>query len=205
MNVGVPLAHFDRGKPFYPLVMQYIIHLIGYKDLGCQGEIGESVICDAIARLSLCHLNDKQQRHLGFLLSPLELKSAVLPDRLNIPTDIVAKELASNVMDGIRHVLVSAANVLILAHELCKDKAAHDTGPLWEFLRHCRNAAGHGGYFNLLNGEPKRPAMWRSLEILPSLQGTPLLQAEQDGAFFLGPADPILLLWDIEQAYPGLA
>jgi hypothetical protein len=93
--------------------------------------------------------------------------------------------------------------MLVLAHELCKGKAAHDTGPLWEFLRHCRNAAGHGGKFNFKHGEPRRPAKWGAVEIVLGLQGSPLFKGA-DGVGLLGPADPILLLWDIEQAYPTL-
>ncbi len=35
------------------------------------------------------------------------------------------------------------------------------------------------------------------------LQGTPLFKG-LDGVGFLKPADPVLLMWDIEQAYPTL-
>jgi len=87
----------------------------------------------------------------------------------------------------------------MLAHEICKRKPARDTGPLWECLRHRRNAAGHGGRFNFLNGEPTRPAVWGSLEIVRGLQGMPLFHTPSS-AGLLRFGDPLYLLRDIEQA-----
>jgi hypothetical protein len=211
VNGSIPLAHFGRGKPFYPLVMQYALQLVGFKELAIRGAMGGADIKQAVNQvvglpeqkaIAAANLAENLEKLLG----PLELRSAVMGSQaLLVPVDDIAKEVVSNVWFLSTYLMRSAGSVLILGHELCKDMTAHDTGPLWEFLRHCRNAAGHGGNFNLLHGEPKRPAKWRSLEILPALQGTPLFQREKDGSYFLGPADPILLLWDIEQAYPSLA
>ena len=39
MTTKVPINHFDRSKPFYPLVMNYLILLIGFKDLAACGII----------------------------------------------------------------------------------------------------------------------------------------------------------------------
>ena len=97
----------------------------------------------------------------------------------------------------------SASNVLILAHELCKDKQYHDVSEIWEFLRHCRHAAAHGGSFNFLHGEPRRPAKWGKFEIASMLQGTPLFK-EQNKQGLISPGDVVRLLWDIEQAYPSM-
>lgn len=74
---------------------------------------------------------------------------------------------------------------------------------MWEFLRHCRNAAAHGGKFHLLNGEPCRPANWGRFSIVASMHGTPLV-FNQGSAGLLSPGDPLRLLWDIEQTYPGI-
>ena len=205
----VPVAHFDRAKPFYPLVTQYAAQLVGFKELAVRGVLGRPDIEQTIRNVTGLPRKESVDaanaaENLAKILGPLELRSSVFPMPLVVSVDDIANELASNLRSFFSYVLLSAGNVLILAHELCKDKAAYDTGPLWEFLRHCRNAAAHGGKFHFLHGEPKRPATWRTLEITRGLQGSALFQGH-DGMGFLGPADPIRLLWDIEQAYPTLA
>ena len=37
MNIKSTLLYFDRGKPFYPLVMEYAIQLMGLKDFHLRG------------------------------------------------------------------------------------------------------------------------------------------------------------------------
>jgi hypothetical protein len=94
-------------------------------------------------------------------------------------------------------------NLLIVAYEIAKDYMKGEVGnsePMWEFLRHARNAAAHNGKWNLLNGEPRHSAEWRSIRLDPSFHGKDLL----GGSGTLGLADPIFLLWDIEQKYPGM-
>jgi hypothetical protein len=92
--------------------------------------------------------------------------------------------------------------VLVMAHEISKDKPWHNHDPLWEFLRHCRNAVAHGGYFHFKNNEPRRPAFWGSFILSPASNRAPLFK--KDGGI-LSPGDPIRLLWDIEQAYPEMS
>jgi hypothetical protein len=50
-----------------------------------------------------------------------------------------------------------------------------DRAPVLEFIRHLRNAVAHGNVFNLVNGEPRRPARFRQFEITANLHGTPVL------------------------------
>lgn len=209
MSANVPLAHFDRSKPFYPLVMQYCIQLVGFKELTVRYVAGTSTLQEAICRVT--RLSPEQSTdaaglaaNLKKLLGPLELCSSFRAEPLKVPVDDIAQEVGSNAVFLGSHLMLSAGSVLVLAHEMCKHKSAHNTGPLWEFLRHCRNAAGHGGKFNFLHGEPRRPANWGAVEIVSGLQGSQLFKGA-DGQGLLGPADPIFLLWDIEQTYPGLA
>jgi hypothetical protein len=208
MNNPFQLVQFDRSKPFYPLVLNYFIQLIGFKELVIRGVLGGSDLKQAVSKIT--GLADEKSEdaaklaiELQQLLGPLQLASSVSGTYLLLPADDIAKEFASNVLFVSNHLMLSAGSVLILSHELCKDKPAHDQGPLWEFLRHCRNAAGHGGKFSFQNREPRRPAKWRALEIVAGLHGTPLFKGT-DGVGFLCPADPILLLLDIEQGYPAL-
>ena len=90
---------------------------------------------------------------------------------------------------------MSTSSLLISAWELTNNR--NKRHELWQFLKHCRNAAAHAGTFHFKPGEPKRPAKWRTLEIKASLQGKPLFSAPmKDG--FIGPGDVIYLLADIE-------
>ena len=112
-------------------------------------------------------------------------------------------EIAGNANYLLRSFMKSAGSLLIVAHEISKDNPWHDHGPLWEFLRHCRNAAAHGGSFNLLHREPKQPATWGSFQITACMRGASLFKGVDPNGI-LSPGDPIRLLWDIEQAYPAM-
>lgn len=46
-----------------------------------------------------------------------------------------------------------------------------DASPEIQFFRHLRNACAHGNRFHLKKGEPKRPAKFRSLEVLSKHHG----------------------------------
>jgi hypothetical protein len=58
--------------------------------------------------------------------------------------------------------------------ELSKNGYFNKT-PELELFRHLRNGISHGNTFNLLNGEPKRPAKFKSFEITPALHGQNVL------------------------------
>ncbi len=204
--------HFDRGKPFYPLVMNYLAQLIGVKELALRGITGPEGLEELVARIpalgavpagsdaKVAEVRDGL-RKLG---GPLQLRSEYQDSSITIDIDDIARDVVANHLYLLASTMRAAGGVLILAHELSKDAAWHDAGPLWEFLRHCRNAAAHGGSFNLLHGEPRRPASWGSFVITPQLQGTSLFK-DAAGAGLLSPGDPIRLLWDIEQAYPQMS
>ncbi|MBZ0298454.1 MAG: hypothetical protein K8J31_01880 [Anaerolineae bacterium] len=204
----VSLAHFDRGKVFYPLIMQYLIQLLGQKELMIHGltQLFSDLQQIIVVKPGSEQIDDMDdfQKKLSKLLGPLEMASSILPQPLIVPVEMISRDFVENHNYLLDFTLLSAGNMLILAHELCKDKPAHDTGPLWEFLRHCRNAAAHGSKFVFRNDEPKRQAKWRSSELSRDLQGENLFK-KVGGKGLLLPADPIYLLWDIEQAYPDLA
>jgi len=207
-----PVNHFDRGKPFYPLVMNYLIQLLGFKELAARGLIGAREISVEDLQKATREPFDTADRAavesalggLQKLLGPLELKSEFQNDRIIVDVDAIAEEL----IHGNHEYLLSfyiraAANILVLAHEVTKDTSYRDTGPLWEFLRHSRNAATHNGLFHFTHGEPRRLAEWGPFRIEASLQGTSLFK-DARGQGLLSPGDPIRLLWDIEQTYPNI-
>lgn len=91
----------------------------------------------------------------------------------------------------------------MLAHEISKNKPWHTQDPMWEFLRHSRHAVAHNGRFHFANGEPRRRSEWGPFLLTAALHGTRLFK-EGTTEGMLSPGDPILLLWDIEQAYPAM-
>jgi hypothetical protein len=209
--IQVPVNHFDRGKPFYPLVMYYLAQLIGVKELALRGIVGSGSLEELMDRIpalgtvpagseaKVAEVRDGLREISG----PLELRSEYQDNFITIDIDDIARDVVTNSSYLLASMMRSAGGLLILAHELSKDAPWHDTGLLWEFLRHSRHAAAHGGTFNLLYGEPRRPACWGSFEITAELQGTSLFK-DAMGAGLLSPGDPIRLLWDIEQAYPQM-
>ena len=133
---------------------------------------------------------------------PLALKSEFQGNSIVIDTDEIASEIVANHDYLLKFTMKSAGNVLILAYETTIQH--HDHGPLWEFLRHCRNAAAHDGLFHFKKGEPRYSAEWGKFQIEATMQGDPLF-GNKNTHGLLGPGDPIRLLWDIEQAYPALS
>ncbi|MBZ0170078.1 hypothetical protein MELA_03002 [Candidatus Methylomirabilis lanthanidiphila] len=200
---------FDRSKPFYPLVMTVLAQLLGFKELAVRGIVGCRSIDEVMSQFGGPAVVSDQaltslRQSLEAVMSPLELRSEFSANHIRVDVSEMAREIALNGTYLAGSLLYALGTVFVLAHEMSKDKPWHDQGPLWEFLRHCRHAAAHGGRFNLLNGEPRRLAKWGPFEITRSLQGTPLFK-RQDGSGMLSPGDPIRLLWDIEHAYPQMS
>ena len=210
-NTDVSPNMFDRGKPFYPLIMNYVIQLAGWKELAARAFAGASDVKHLFNKQTRPQpLSKKEQTsiaemssNLCKLLGPLELRSEYGDNHISVDIDALARELVSNHSYLISFHMLAAGSVLILAHEICQDKPYHDEGALWEFLRHCRNAAAHGGIFAFQGCEPRHDAAWGRYIIKRPLQGT-LLFKDVDGVGLLSPGDPIRLLWDIEQAYPAM-
>lgn len=211
----VPINHFNRAKPFYPLVMNYLLQLVGFEQIAVRGLVekrdiddGVEKVIDTISTAYTWHQRDPQavaevRRVLNKLVGPLQLKSEFQGNHIKIDFDAVAKELIENFDYLTPFLLRSAGSLIVLAHEMCKDKPYHDQGPLWEFLRHCRNAAAHGGSFAFHKNEPRWPAEWGPFRLTASFQGTPLFKGKNEIGL-LSPGDPIRLLWDIEQAYSNM-
>ncbi|MDQ2730410.1 MAG: hypothetical protein M3Y56_02020 [Armatimonadota bacterium] len=204
---------FETNKPFYPLILNYCLLMVGMKEVFARGLFGPRDIAQALVDQHL--LADTQaegeeqwrQAHqaaeeLSCFNGPEELVCRSQDACIQIDVDALAAEYMPRAGYLLSTFSEAAGSLLLMAHEVCKDEPCHDNGPLWEFLRHCRNAVGHRR-FNFLNGEPRRPAEWRNLKIEPALQGTRLF-GTKDRSGLLSPGDPIALLWDIEQAYPNI-
>lgn len=215
----IPANNFDRSKPFYPLVVNYVVALHGFVELASRHamkvatasveagapQAGPTVLSipgEAVTNERLQDFyRDPANRGVTPLIGRLELRSEVEDAAIAVDPDELAEELFENHYYLLPWTMRAAGMLLVSAWEVTK--ASSDQSPIWEFLRHCRNAAGHGGRFNLLHGEPRRTAAWRTLAVTTSLQGSPLFNGYA-GKGLLSPGDPLRLLWDIEQASPHL-
>lgn len=212
-----PSITFDPAGPFYHLVVVYAAQVHGLLDLtsrairrACEGEIAERVrqgvprdtavaaVCEGVLEShrdqvrALLECSGVAYAGDPYLGSTLDLRAQVLTTRL-------ADELFAQHSDSVDVFNDASAGSLLIAGWALTDHA-HTSDPLWEFLRHCRNAAAHGGRLNLLDGEPSSPARWRTLEVLPVLEGKPLFP-DGHGGGFIGPGDVLYLLSDIERKF----
>jgi hypothetical protein len=212
MKALEPALHFDPSKPFYGIVLGYLTQVHGFIEI-CSRGILSRLQRDPREKVELWLKRESSELVKEFLRSALagggvtplfgqqQLASNTAKEiRVNI--EDLAKEVLPNYNEGIKYFnRASAGGVLILAWEVTNNHHSHHD--LWEFLRHCRHAAAHRGHFHFLHGEPKRPARWRSLEIVPALQGQPLFtDPPVDG--FIGTGDVLHLLADIEAAFPEI-
>ena len=205
---------FDTSKSFYPLILSYVSQLVGARELAIRGLV-EPEPLDLMWQRVLKRGEhfapsvpiEEQKKDFLTLLGPMGLRSEFQSGPIMFDVQEFAPEFCSSLVrrQGLGdHLIRASGSLLVLAHEFSRDKPWHDKGPLLEFLRHCRNAWSHGGRFNLLHGEPVRPAIWGPFQIEPGHRGTLLFKTtSENGLLSIG--DPILLLSDIEKAYPQMA
>jgi hypothetical protein len=199
---GPPRYHFDRSKPFYPLIMAYLMQLHGIKEFAVLGALGTR------RTWNLDHLNgpDIDRRAMmesvNKLLAPLELRITGDSERFVVPVEFVSKEFLENYSYLLKYQIQAALSVLVMAHEVTKGQPYRVLDEKWEFLRHCRNAAAHNGHWLLTAGEPRRPAAWRTISLNPSMNNQPLFVGN-DRTGSLNAGDPVALLWEIEQGIPA--
>jgi len=206
------MCEFQRGSPFYSLITNYTVLLLGFKEFTAAGialfvqglpeKERSQVLDDARSRGNYELVQRLANANPAELHPPLELVSELENQRIRIDAPATMLELMRNTGHLLPSLKRTAAGSLLI-HAFEQTQPFHDRGHLWEFLRHCRNAAAHGGRFNLRHGEPLRPAVWGRFSVTASLQGTWLI-ATEEAAGLLAPGDPLRLLWDLEQANPKL-
>jgi hypothetical protein len=209
MIISLPADHFDPGKPFYPLIMSYLVHLHGLVELDSRWAVQQLARFEARQIEETFRRKDLESvasRLVGGGVTPLmrdlTLRSEYQDSSIAVDVQALCSQVIGKHGDLVRFLLPSAAgSLLIVAYEVTKGFG--DKGPLWEFFRHCRNAAAHNGQFRFGRGEPKHLAEWDRFKLQSSMHGTPLFGGKGMTGL-LGPGDPIRLLWDIEQAYPNI-
>jgi hypothetical protein len=198
----VPVFHFDRSKPFYPWVVHAIAAIWGFKELlgygaGVLMRSGEFQP-GTLSGEEMALARAVAESRLKEVMPPLALRTEH-QGQVDVEINDIAIEIALNHAYLVEHTQRSMGTLLVVTFEATHEEHS-DNGELWEFFRHCRNAAGHGGRFDLLHGEPRRPAKWQTKEITPDLHGKPLFRNDLNQPGFLEIGDPIGLLWDVERS-----
>jgi hypothetical protein len=212
-KISVKPYHFDRGKVYYPLVMNYIHSIHGFIDLASRGLINklaelkisksEDEIKDVIESLDILDANVKKQFKEIDKSAPLIFKQTFIKydgKEINLDINEIADEIFKEGVYLTSTLNNSACILLISAFERTRDWDDQNDD-IWNFFYHCRNAAAHNNSFKI---EKNRfPAKWRDLEITKELNGNRLFK-ENEYNGFLNFGDPIALLWDIEQNYHSM-
>ncbi len=203
---GSPEVRFNRGKPFYVHVVNYIAQAHGFVDLASRGLANlyttmgeaerEAAFADPVYGATARRIFEGR---LTEQLARLAIEAKAQTPPIVLDLGLLGEELVDHHDEILEGIMGHAGALFMLAWET--SESFHNPGPLWEFLRHCRNAAAHGGRFNFVRAEPRRPAQWRTFTITAALQATPLFES-RGSAGLLKPADGLLLLFDIEQTIP---
>jgi hypothetical protein len=175
MTKEVPAEiYFDVGAPFYEMISAYSCAISGLESIANPANLMSFKPGDVVTLVGKVH----PQIRIG---------------QLAVHRQFIAGNISAQTTT---HSL--ACMLLTTAYTAVEDE--NDQTPEFEFFRHLRNAASHGNRFCFKKREPIRPAFWRRLAIEESPLGNsnPLHGVKCIGNF-LGSADVILLLWDIER------
>lgn len=206
---------FDEDKPFYPLVAGYMAQLHGHLELSSraivnilEGNNGHHP--ELVELLGLTYCERAMQGEKTPLHEELRPVSKVVGRAIQVDLDSLAADFHSLIVDSsFREAHEQAAGSLFITAKAFLDDyfdstGARDRPPIIEFLRHCRNAAAHGGTFNPKDyDEPKAPAEWRGIVFTEDFHGENLFHSSENEGH-LKPGDAIFILWDIEQQHPDI-
>jgi hypothetical protein len=211
--------NFDRNGNFYPLVIIYISSIHGIHELMSRHVIDVSQGIEIKSHESFSQEENKKEEFYErmkkgvktTLIEPLALRSSFDSEYIDIDIDKITDEIGKNfnyLFD--RGMSTYAAKMLLIsAYEIRKNFIKvnqNQNHELWQFLRHLRNASAHNGKFcfkerDVDNNELKYKAKWGHLEIKKAMEGNDLFLQSASCSGYIGPADPIKLLWDIEQTF----
>jgi len=207
------IDQFDKTKPFYGYVYQYFVNYYGsiilwnkyfFKKFTKIAPPNKSIEEweQFLSRIGLKE-SEKEYLKIGIpeypmILFPANLQNSFNKDSILINDDTMLERLGD--VDSRLNAVSKMSNmVVVMAFEILPSYVRYNNEELCNFLYHCRNAAAHGGVFNIKN-EKRFPAKWKGLSIKPSSNGLNLV-VDSKGIGFLRPMDIILLLLDIEKKY----
>src|SRR2546425_7320023 len=135
------------------------MQILGMRELALRGIFGSRDVEKPLPVVGAAvggNINDIRS-YARWLNGPVKLKSESDGKLTTFDPDDTAFEMWFNKSHLDSFNLKSAGALLLLAHEATKHSPARNTDPLWEFLRHWRNAVGHNHRFHFRGNEPKHP------------------------------------------------
>jgi hypothetical protein len=101
MADAVPLNHFARGKPFYPIIMNYLQKIVGFTELTIRAFAGPRHLDDIksciIAREGATGAAKSDpivlQEHFRKITNSLQLRSEFSDHYIEISIDLIASEI----------------------------------------------------------------------------------------------------------------
>lgn len=206
--------HFDRGKIFYPFVMNYIASVHGFNDLVSRalirkiGMVRESQGQDKVDELmeSINIKNEDTRNHFKEMEKPAPLIGETEFRRsdnkkVKIEMNEIEDEIFNNGVYLTSNLHTAACILTISAYERSKSWDNQED-PIWNFFYHCRNASAHNNKFRIRSN--RFPAKWRGHEITKELNGQILFKDKMANEPFLEFGDVITLLWDVEQKHQSM-
>ena len=203
-----PKLSFKPDRPFYGIICGYLAQVHGFIELLSRGLKDKFDSLTPEEYNQLIDYLDKPECRKRVKAIAEGGKTGLLGcqslgsntgDNIKIYSEILASEICMNHEEALKHFnRMSAGGLLILAWELTHNY--HTQHELWEFFRHCRNAAAHNGKFTFHKGQLKYPARWKSLEIIQALDGYTLF-VDPPAPGFMGIGDVLYLLYDVESTF----
>lgn len=211
----IPELQFNRNLPFYPLVVNYLAAIQGVYELTARYMIAntqetlddhdlvpssvtpETPQTDELIASFYAHPQNRVETRT---VTEARLRFTFHEGRAPIDPRVIAAEVGSGAALTLPWLIRTAGGSMLISAWAVSSEF-HELSPEWEFLRHSRNAAAHGGRFTFLGKEPVREARWRNLSIKREMKGTPLFKGLDEG--LLWPGDPVHLLWDLEHLMSG--
>ncbi len=176
---------FNRDGPFFDLVTAFLVANVGLKPLLEKITPKDDTMKElerAYPAISWLSIGLGGKGFPGVTIRPFELY-----ERFNALKVVSHGDLMCSF----------CSMLIIMAYE--SHKKYFDDSPIFEFLRHIRNACAHDNKFYFNKHEPRREARWKELKIDHKIKG------EKNSLFgtecffkFMGSADPVFLLNDVE-------
>ena len=184
--------------------MTYLSGLFGFKEfciIGLPG-ISKNYQINLVGEVKSSEL-ENLKNDINKIGGPLELIVTNDSERLVIDPIETAREFIENRSYLMNYNTQAMSMCLVMANEVTLNKTYRNHDPLWEFLRHSRNAIAHNGKWHFSKNEPRNPAEWRGIKLDKTYQGKSIF-FDQGVSGTLNLGDVIALLHDIEIAYPAM-
>ena len=205
---------------FYPLLVNVFIGLHGYQDLMSKrliSELGDFENSPQLLEsLKKTNLEEYKKINPRWIESIDTQKNEVIPplfelnqffDNVDISVQDVSEVMTfENNESSLKYTFSNILGGIIIAFEEAKSKLnsqEKERSEIWQFFKHIRNAAAHGGQFHFNRKEPKFAAKWGQYEIVHEMKYESAFEFINSG--MLSYSNIIDLLLEVEATHPQIS